>query len=197
METDPLWTLIAGCRRQGLTGDKRDAWLRDALLGMPVDGIVAFQCGLVQRVAEARTWSLWAAADRVFGGWCSDDTFCCFQHWLIGLGRPVFDAAVREPDSLAYVPEVLRLSGRPREMWHDDHPTWESLDRLAPEAFERVAARPADALDAAVRERRAPGPRAAAGAAPRGDRWSALDEREAARRLPRISEMFPLPAAPC
>jgi Protein of unknown function (DUF4240) len=193
METEPLWTLIADCRRQGLTGGTRDAWLRAALLRLPLDGIVGFQAGLEQHLAESRTWSLWAAADRVFGGWCSDDTFCWFQHWLIGLGRPVFEAAVRDPDSLAYVPEVLRLSGRPREAWHDDHPTWESLDRLAPEVYERVAALPADALDAAVRARRFPGPRGAA--ALDGDRWSALDEPEAARRLPRLSEMFPLPAA--
>ncbi|MCL2733208.1 MAG: DUF4240 domain-containing protein [Actinomycetia bacterium] len=194
METDPLWTLIADSRRQGLTGDKRDAWLRGALLRMPLDGIIGFQAGLERRVAESRTWSLWAAADRVFGGWCSDDTFCYFQHWLIGLGRPVFDAAVGDPDSLAYVPEVLRLSARPRESWYDDHPTWESLDRLAPEAYERLSALPADALDAAVRARRAAsGPRGTTGTVPRGDRWSALDEPEAARRLPRLSEMFPLP----
>ncbi|MBY8879782.1 DUF4240 domain-containing protein [Actinacidiphila acidipaludis] len=194
METDPLWTLIAGCRRQGLTGDQRDAWLRAALTRQSLDGIIGFQAGLEQRMAESRTWSLWAAADRVFGGWCSDDTFCWFRHWLVGLGRPVFEAAVRDPDSLAYVPEVLRLSGLPRETWRDDRPAWESLDRLAPEAYERVAALPADALDAAVRAKRISG--AAGGTATlHGPRWSALDEPEAARRLPRLSEMFPLPAA--
>jgi hypothetical protein len=198
METDSFWTLIADCRRQGLSGDKRDAWLHDALTRLPAPEIIRFQACLEQVIGEAFTWNLWAAADLIFGGWCSDDTFCYFQRWIVGLGRPVFEAAVSDPDVLAYAPEVLRLSGRPREAWHsDDRPQWESLTSLAPRAYERVTGVPEDGGDsfhAAVQALLNAVPAVARVlTAPRGRRWSVLDESESARRLPRLTGMFPLP----
>jgi hypothetical protein len=194
METDPFWTLMAHCRRQGLTGDERDAWLRDALLRLPPAAIVHFQACLDTVISEAFTWSLWAAADRIFGGWCSDDGFCYFQNWMVGLGRPVFEAAVSDPDALAYAPEVLRLSGRPRDNWCDDAPQWPALQDLAPAVHGHLTAAPEDAFHTAVAALRAGDLRAPAPVtAPRGRRWSALDEPEAVRRLPRLSAMFPLP----
>ncbi|WP_328914279.1 MULTISPECIES: DUF4240 domain-containing protein [unclassified Streptomyces] len=203
METDYFWTLIADCRRQGLSGDGRDTRLREALLRLPPPEVIRFQACLEYVTGEAYSWNLWAAADRIFGGWCSDDTFCWFQRWMVGLGRPVFEAAVADPDVLAYAPEVLRLSGRPREAWAAaDRPQWESLAHLAPRAYERLTA-PftdfGDAFHAAARdlleaELEAAGATGSVrrAAAPRGRRWSALDEAESRRRLPRLTAMFPL-----
>lgn len=195
MDTDPFWTLITDSRRPGLSGDKRDAWLRDALQSLPPEGIVHFQACLEHVTDDAFTWNLWAAADRIFGGWCSDDTFSSFQRWMIGLGRPVFEAAVHDPDALAYAPEVLRLSGLPREAWGDHWPEWEALDHLAPEAYEAVTGASDDGasfyrattafLDADRPYRLRP-------PAPSGSRWSVLDEPEAAKRLPQLSAMFPI-----
>ena len=197
METDSFWTLIADCRRQGLSGDKRDERLHDALCRLPPPEIIRVQACMEHLISEAFTWNLWAAADRIFGGWCSDDTFCYFQHWVIGLGRPVFEAAVSDPDVLAYAPEVLRLSGRPREAWTDEEqPQWESLSALAPRAYEQVAGPFDDCGDAfyaaaqAVLDAEAPAVPASSGL--RGRRWSVLDEPESARRLPRLTVMFPL-----
>jgi hypothetical protein len=195
MDNDPLWTLIAECRRQGLSGDKRDDWLRDALRLLAPERIVQFQACLEHVTDLAFTWNLWAAADRIFGGWCSDDTFCYFQRWMIGLGRPVFESAVHDADALALAPEVLRLSGLPREEWGEGWPEWAALSALAPAAYRAVTGAQDDCdafyvattalLDADRPYRLRP-------TAPSGSRWSVLDEHEAVRRLPRLSAMFPM-----
>lgn len=177
-------------RRLGLAAEKRDEWVRDTLAAQTPQELVRFQAELEDAMAEAFTWNLWGAADRVFGGWCSDDTFAYFQRWMVGLGRPVFEAAVADPDALAYVPEIRRLSGRPRDGWGGDAPQWAALPDLAPAVHARLTGLTEDAFHAAVALLRAPAPPAAA---PRGHRWSALDEPEAARRLPRLTALFPLP----
>lgn len=200
MDTDSFWTLLEDSRRHGFGGGERDTWLRHALARRPAGEIVGFQACLDRLTDEAFTWNLWGAADRVFGGWCSDDAFRSFQHWLMGLGRAVFEAAVNDPDVLAYAPEVFRLAGRPRASWcAEDRPAWPTLDPLGLEAYE-LATGPSDdfgdAFFAAVRAvRRSAGgtppvPHGSRG--PSGRRWTARDEEEAARRLPRLSVMFPL-----
>lgn len=211
MDTDSFWTLIEDSRQHGFGGDKRDAWLRHALARRPAGEIVGFQACLDRVTDEAFTWNLRGAVDRIFGGWCSDDDFRSFQHWMMGVGRAVFEAAVSDPDLLVYAPEILRLAGRPRPAWNKaDRPGWPALDTLGLEAYE-LATGPSDdfgdAFYAAVRaaQREAADAAGAVGgqpavpaAAPSGDRnapearWTAGDEAEAARRLPRLSAMFPL-----
>ncbi|MFC4035713.1 DUF4240 domain-containing protein [Streptomyces polygonati] len=213
METDPFWTLIADCKRQGLSGDKRDAWLRAVLCRLSPPELIRFQACLDHLTGEAFTWNLWAAADRILGGWCSDEAFCYFQRWMVGLGRPVFEAALTDADVLAYAPEVLRLSGRPRAAWPEDAwPQWESLAYLAREAYEQVtggsgggssassassggAGSGGDSFDAATRALLDSVTRNRPGMTPSGRRWSVLDEPESARRLPRLTAMFPLGGA--
>jgi len=197
METDALWTLVTDSRRRGLRGEGRDAWLLDALARRPPQDIVRFQACLEHVIGEAFTWNLWAAADLIFGGWCSDDTFCSFQQWMVGLGRPVFEAAVTDPDVLAYAPEVLRLSSRPRGAWSEgEWPRWESLTFLAPQAYEGATGTFDDCGDSfyaaaqALLEAETSGDRVQPG--PRGQRWSVRDAAESVRRLPRLTSMFPL-----
>ncbi|MFF1713963.1 DUF4240 domain-containing protein [Streptomyces sp. NPDC058268] len=55
--------------------DERLTSLRDELR-RPLTEIVQFQVRLDEVTREAFTWDLWAAAERFFGGWCSDDGFC-------------------------------------------------------------------------------------------------------------------------
>jgi hypothetical protein len=204
MDTDSFWTLLEGSRRHGFVGDKRDAWLRHALARLPAGEIVDFQACLDRMTDAAFTWNLRGAADRVFGGWCSDGDFRAFQLWMMGLGRTVFEAATNDPDVLACAPEVCRLARRPRADWAAwDRPGWPALDTLGLEAYE-LATGPCgdfgDAFYAAVRAAQlcaaAPGHAAAPGGGggpgPPGRRWTARDEQEAARWLPRLSAMFPL-----
>lgn len=205
MDTDSFWTLLEDSRRHGFdsrsgsggpeggggAGEARAGRLRDSLALLPPAEIVGFQARLDTLTDAARTWDLWAAADLVFGGWCSDDAFRSFQHWAMGLGRDVFTAAVGDPDSLAGAPALRRLSGRPMASWTvAERPAWPALDTVGLAAYE-LATGPSDdfgdAFYAAVRAARP-----ADGGDPAGHRWSARDEGEAARRLPRLSAAFPL-----
>ncbi|MFF7213598.1 DUF4240 domain-containing protein [Streptomyces sp. NPDC008238] len=192
MDIDSFWSLIEACRQQALSRDDRLEWLRGELSQKSPAEIVEFQVCLDQVTANAFTWDLVAAAERIFGGWCSDDGFCYFGLWMVGLGREAFERAVADPDALARTPEVRRLVGRPRSEWGGAWPEWESLDYVALEAHELVAGESDDCGDAFYDAVNA---RASSGAGPRGpagERWDVRDEAEASRKLPRLSSVFPL-----
>lgn len=157
-----------------------------------------FQVCLDQVTQDASTEDLWAAAARIFGGRCSDDGFCYFGLWMVGLGREAFERALADPDALADAPEVQRLAGRPRDEWNDDWPEWELLDYVALEAYERAAGGAEDgaescedAFDDAVEARRL---NDEGGRDPVGGRGEVGGGGEAALGLPRLSRLFPLPA---
>ncbi|CAM5230337.1 hypothetical protein SSPIM334S_04508 [Streptomyces spiroverticillatus] len=196
VDIDSFWELIEECRAKAHGRAERLAWLEEELARKPVSEVVGFQVCLDRLCELGFTWELWAAAERIFGGWCSDDGFCYFRLWVVGLGRSAFERVVQSPDTLAEVPEVQRLVGRPRGAWGDDDwPEWEELDYVAAEAYER-APRGSDGFstfheavdaqqgaDEVVRE-------------PLGKRWDVRDEVEAALRLPQLSSRFPVTLQP-
>ncbi|MEV4875885.1 DUF4240 domain-containing protein [Streptomyces cyaneofuscatus] len=194
MNLEKFWELVETCRRQAESRNARLAWFRSDLSRRPLEEIVEFQMCLDQVTRQAVTWELVAAAERIFGGWCSDDDFCYFGLWMVGLGKGAFGRAVLDPDALADTPEVLRLVGRTWRTWGDDWPGWESLDYVALEAHGLVNGNPderGDAFYAAVKTRRG---EHAVSEGLVGERWNVRDEDVAARRLPRLSVMFPLSA---
>ncbi|MFD4689023.1 DUF4240 domain-containing protein [Streptomyces sp. NPDC058463] len=135
-----------------------------------------------------------AAAERMFGGRCSDDDFCYFSLWMVGLGEDSFGRALADADALDDAPEVQHLAGRTWTGWGEDWPGWELLDYVALEAHGLVAGDPdecGDAFHAAVKAQQGEN---LITRGPAGERWDVRDEGEAARRLPRLSVMFPLSA---
>jgi len=193
VDIDAFWVRIEECRRQARGREERLAWLREELACESLREIVQFQVCLDQVTRDAFTWDLWAAAERIFGGWCSDDGFCYFGLWMVGLGRDAFERVVADPDALAQVPEVLRLVGRSRDEWNDDWPGWESLDYVALEAYEQVVGGVdgcGEGFYEAVAAERVGG---AVPRGPAGERWDVRGE-EAARRLPTLSNLFPIHA---
>jgi hypothetical protein len=54
---------------------------------------------------RAYDYNLWGAAYLIHGG-CGDDTFWDFRAGVIALGKRVYEAALRDPDSLATVDDV-------------------------------------------------------------------------------------------
>ena len=195
MDNDSFWKIIEECRSKAHGRAERLAWLKDELARRPVKEIVGFQVCLDRLCEQAFTWDLWAAAERIFGGWCSDDGFCYFRLWAVGLGQATFERAVQDPDTLAEAPEVRRLAGQPRGGWGDHWPEWEELDYVAAEAYEQATQvsdefatfyEAVDALqsdDEVVRD-------------PLGKRWDVRDEVEASRRLPQLSSRFPITMQP-
>jgi Protein of unknown function (DUF4240) len=71
---------------------------------LPPDQILAFDHLWGTALHEAYNWNLWGAAYLINGG-CSDDGFTDFRSWLILQGRDIFQAAVKNPDTLADVVE--------------------------------------------------------------------------------------------
>ncbi len=189
MDEETVWALIGGAREHSDDPVERLDWLRGELVARPPEELVRFKVCLHQLRRPVDTWEMWAAADQIFGG-CSDDGFWYFQFWLIGLGRETFERAAGDPDSLAAAPELRRLTGRPPADWSDhEWPEWEGLDYVAAEALEELTGEEhglEDALEAA-------GFDLPVNPEPTGEPWDVRNSAEAARRLPRLSVLFPLP----
>lgn len=185
---EAFWELMEACRRQAAGREARLAWLQAELSRRPPAEIVEFHLCLEQVAGQTFTWDLVAAAQRIFGGRCSDDDFEYFGLWMVGLGGEAFGQALLDPDTLAETPEVLALTGRHWRTWGEDWPGWELLDYAAAEAYELVTGDPED-FYAAMEARRH---ECAADRGQTGERWNVRDEDEATRRLPRLSAMFPL-----
>jgi hypothetical protein len=189
MLLDTFWDLIDQSRRHADDPEERLVWLADQLAERPPAEIVGFDIRLDEVRGLADTWQMWGAAYLICDGLCSDDGFWYFQAWLVGLGRATFERVAADPDSLADVPEVQRLAGRSLNEWAEDEwPDWESLDYVAADAHQRVTG-VAEGLEHALEEL---GHRSQGSPDPSGEQWNYEDTAEAARRLPRVSAMFPL-----
>ncbi len=187
MDDEEFWGLIEGSRRQSEDPDDRLDWLRGQLMQRSLPEIVRFKVRLDEARVPIDNWPMWAAAGRIYRGFCSDDSFWYFQVWLIGLGREAYQRAAADPDSLAELPEVRRLAGRPMDSWADEEfPDWESLDYVAAEAYEELTGEE-DGLEDAME---AAGLESPACPEPSGEPWRG--EGETARRLPRLTALFPV-----
>ncbi|MFJ6725682.1 MULTISPECIES: DUF4240 domain-containing protein [unclassified Streptomyces] len=189
MDTSVWWGLVERARvavgeARAEDRDARDdplpRALTDVLVPLGADGIVAFGVRRITVTDSAYHYPLWNAAYLIEGG-CGDDGFMDFRDGLALQGRAVFERAVADPDSLADLPLVVRMS-RGESGWLG----FESLNHLVREAYREVRGE-TDTLDAALtdalRGLDRPG-------RPTGDDWDAEDEEETRRRLPRLSGLF-------
>jgi Protein of unknown function (DUF4240) len=161
-----FWRLIAQAR-QAADGESDDVshQLQDLLTGLPPQQIVAFdrlRHGLDRR---AYTWDLWGAAYVIEDG-CSQDCFRDFRAYLISLGRDSYEAALRDPDSLATVVQDAETGD------------WENAENVAPDAYASVTGDdyPLDDSDLS--------------GSPRGTPWDAEDEDTLIARYPRLAARF-------
>lgn len=194
MDIDAFWQLIAGSLEHAPGRAAREHYLEGRLAALAPDGIVAFQAFLDQACDRAFTWELVGAATRIFGGWCSDDSFEYFRLWLIGRGRVTFERAITMPDSLATVPAIQRLAGRLRREWDDDEewPEWETLDYIAANAYRLVTGTGDECGEDFYEAVRSQLGGTAFRRHPDGERWDAADEPAAAMKIPGLAASFPL-----
>ena len=139
MDARAFWGLMA--RSRAAAGN--DTGRQSQLLERQVGALPPAQAAEFERLRhgfdrKAYTWDLWGAAYVIEDG-CSDDCFRDFRAYLISLGPRAYQAALRDPDSLASVvqdPEEgdwenaddpapddsSDLSGRPSgQAWDDEH----------------------------------------------------------------------------
>ncbi|MCQ1582006.1 DUF4240 domain-containing protein [Streptomyces parvus] len=188
MDSNEWWGLVERARDVvGDRADDRDApddplpgALTDVLAALEPERIAAFAVTAVGVTDSAYRWPVWNAAYLIEGG-CGDDGFMDFRDGLALLGRETFTRAVADPDSLAGLPVVVRMS-RGERGWIG----YESLSASVTEAYRRVRGE-TDSFDAAVeaalRERIRP-------VAPEGESWDAEDDEANRRRLPRLAALF-------
>jgi hypothetical protein len=103
MQKSEFWALIDASRKKAEGDpDAQVEALREELAELSPEEIVSFQRHYDECKNRAYDWGVWGVA-YVIGGGCSDDGFLDFRAWLISRGQKVYEAALKDPDSLARV----------------------------------------------------------------------------------------------
>lgn len=179
MDRDQFWALIEQARTE-TGGDcapphhrrcpvAAHAAAQLAMLGL--GEVVAFEQVLREVQAESYRYDLWGAAVLINHGG-GDDGFEDFRGWLIGQGQSTYEAALRNPDSLASHPRVC--SRDPRYLWHNPLECQDMLC-IAVEAYDAITGHEGPDKELGPWPRRDPGPD-----------WDFSDDAELQRRYPRL-----------
>ena len=161
-----FWQLIADTRdAAGNDTGRQSELLEERLSGLPPEQIVTFQRTREGLDRRAYTWDIWGAAYVIEDG-CSDDCFRDFRAYLISLGPGPYEAALRDPDSLAPVVQDA------------EEGDWENADDVAPDAYESATGEdfPGDSSDLS--------------GDPRGEPWDDEQQETLVQRYPRLAERF-------
>jgi hypothetical protein len=127
MDDTAFWQLIGDTRAEaGNDTDKQSTLLEQRLRRLPGAQIAQFERIRQGLDRQAYSYELWGAAYVIEDG-CSDDCFRDFRGYLISLGRGPYQAALRDPDSLAPVAQDAETGN------------WENADDVAPDAYQAVA----------------------------------------------------------
>jgi hypothetical protein len=152
MDRREFWHLMGDTR----AGAGNDTARQAELLERRVADLPPVQANEFKRIRHgldegAYRWDIWGAAYVIEDG-CSDDCFSDFRAYLISLGKGPYEAALRDPDSLAPIVQDAErgdwenadspaeddgeLSGNPRgQPWDDEHA--EKLVQRYPRLAER------------------------------------------------------------
>src|SRR5215210_5549489 len=98
MEWKQFWKIVDNSYRPD--GIEHFEALKEWLSHLTWFELIEFQARFDEAMAAANRIDLWGAAYLVNGG-CSDDGFRDFRAWLVGRGRHVYEAALKNPDTLA------------------------------------------------------------------------------------------------
>jgi Protein of unknown function (DUF4240) len=166
MNEATFWQLTSEARAAaGNDTGRQSDLLKQRLAKLPPQEIVEFDRIRHRLDKAAYTWNLWAAAYVIEDG-CSDDCFRDFRGYLISLGRGPYEAALRNPDSLASVAQDA------------ENGNWENADDVAPDAYSSAtgADYPLDTSDLSGN--------------PRGKPFDENNVSALARRFPRLFARF-------
>ena len=95
---DTFWTLIDQAKEHKGSSNE---WLMEQLMDMGPEQARTFDTLARVYIDLAYQYGLWTAASVMEQCGCSDDGFIDFRTWLVGQGKEVYMAALKDPDSLA------------------------------------------------------------------------------------------------
>jgi hypothetical protein len=173
MDWKPFWKVIEDAYRPDAI--EHFEAVMDRLGQLKWFEVVEFQAKFDEAVASANTIALWGAAHVINGG-CSDDGFRDFRVWLVARGRHPYEAALRNPDSLADV-----LDGDPVDGF--------GIDAAALRVYEAKTGMSDFYERLEKAEREAPPP------PPEGPDFDFEDEAELRKRYPRLCHLYLNPPA--
>jgi hypothetical protein len=123
MNQASFWQLIGETRAaSGNDTGRQSELLKEQLAKLPGPSILQFDRIRHSFDLRAYSYDIWGAAYVMEDG-CSDDCFRDFRGYLISLGRGPYEAALRNPDSLAAVAQDAETGN------------WENADNPAPDAY--------------------------------------------------------------
>jgi hypothetical protein len=173
MDDKRFWDVIAFACKHGVEDFTSDwgASLEEALMTLAPEDVVRFDRWFDDRTAALYTNNHWGAAYLINGG-ASDDGFYYFRCWLVGMGKAVYEAALKDPDSLADVvdPECddyeAEIYGAARQAWLGLGLDSDDLDR----AYQALGKRKPEKLA--------------------GRRWDFDDDAQVRKRFPRLAALY-------
>src|SRR6476469_6749965 len=173
MEWKQFWRVVEDAYRP--SGPDHFEALKDRLRPLKWFEIVAFQAKFDEALAAANTINLEGAAYLINGGEPGDEGFRDFRAWLVGRGRHAYEAALKNPDTLADI-----LDGDPVDGF--------GLGAAAVRGYEEKTGM-SDFFDRLEREEKdlPPPP-------PEGEDWDFEDEAEMRKRFPRLCHLYLIPA---
>jgi hypothetical protein len=167
MTESEFWTIIEKSIPPDLADfDGQLERLETALSKLRPAEIISFQDYSDRKLAEAYRFDLWGAAYLINGG-CCDDGFDYFVQWLISRGQQVFEAACRDPDTLADLCDIQEQASEFEEFGYVAQRVYES--KTGSEFPERPWSRAEKPL---------------------GDEWNFDDMNLCRQRLPKLAARF-------
>lgn len=119
-----FWQVVEASRRDAVSKEAQSARLSQLLGSYSPEEIEVFAAELDRLKDGAYSWDLWGAAYVIMGG-CSDDGFADFRSWLISNGREFFEAASKEPETLAeLIPQSTTVAPEYEEFAYIAAETW-------------------------------------------------------------------------
>jgi hypothetical protein len=176
MDDKRFWDLIAVACKHDVEEDFTDEWslpLVEQLMTLPPQDVVRFDRWFDEKTDALYTRDHWGAAYFINGG-ASDDGFYYFRCWLVGMGKTIYEAALKDPDTLADVVVNADRLDYEAEIYGAASIAWENLGR-SEEEFDEV--------DEALGKRR-PGRELT------GKKWNFGSQAERRRRFPRLVALF-------
>lgn len=98
MTDEQFWRLIDQSRAGGSASASPER-LQKLLRMLGDDEVLDFGHMFYEKLCDLNQWRLWAAGYVIAGG-MGDDSFHYFRSWILGKGRDVFEAAMKDPDEL-------------------------------------------------------------------------------------------------